>query len=132
MKTLQLFAARGKAHFQFKAIVALEILAGAIKGDESRHVDRQALFDIGCFEHRAAHGDGAMFRRNGEPDRRQRPGSAIGTNTTVDADAHLARPRGLDFPIYGIVLAVSSAGAAQQSRHGEPSSYYCSLSRHFS
>jgi hypothetical protein len=70
---LQLFAASGKAHFQFKSIVALEILASAIEGDESRHVDRQALLDIGRFERRAAHGDGAMFRRDGEPDRRQRP-----------------------------------------------------------
>jgi hypothetical protein len=48
MKMLQLFAAGGKAHFQFEAIVALEILAleilaSAIEGDESRHVDRQAL-----------------------------------------------------------------------------------------
>jgi hypothetical protein len=37
------------------------------------------LLDIGRFERRAAHGDGAMFRRDGEPDRRQRPGSVIGT-----------------------------------------------------
>jgi hypothetical protein len=29
-------------------------------------------------------------------------------------------------------LAVSSAGAEQQSRRGEPSSDYCSLSRHSS
>jgi hypothetical protein len=107
-------------------------LASAIEGDESRHVDRQALLDIGRFERRAAHGDGAMFRRDGEPDRRQRPGSVIGTNTAVDADAHLAPRRSLDFPIYGIVLAVSSAGPAQQSRRGKPSSYSCSLSRHFS
>ena len=133
MKMLQLFASSGKAHFQFKAIVALEILASAIEGDESWHIDRQALLDIGRFEHRAAHGDGAMFRRDGEPDRRQRAGSAIGTNTAVDADAHLAPRRSLDFSFYGIVLAVSRAGAAQQRRRGEPSSssYSCLLSRHF-
>ena len=121
MKMLPLFAASGKAHFQFKAIVALEILAGAIEGDESRHVDRQALLDIGRFEHRAAHGDSAMSRRNGEPDRRQRPGRAIGTNTAVDADAHLAPWRSLDFPFYGIVLAVNGTAAGQQSHGGKPS-----------
>ena len=99
MKTLELFAAGGKAHFQFKAIVALEILAGAIERDKSRRFDRQALFEIGRFEHRATHGDGAVFGRDGEPYRRQRTGSAIGVNAGVDADAHLAPSRRLDFAI---------------------------------
>jgi hypothetical protein len=136
MKTLELFAAAGKAHFQFEAIVALEILAleilaGAIERNESRHFDGQALLDISRFEHCATHSDGAVFRRNGEPDRRQRTGSAIGANAAVDADAHLAPRRSLDFPVYEIVLAVNSAGAAaQQSRRGEPSCYSCLLSSH--
>ena len=117
MKTLELFAAGGKAHFQFEAIVALEILAleilaGAIERDKSRRFDRQALFEIGRFEHRATHGDGAVFGRNGEPYRRQRTGSAIRANAAVDADAHLAPRRSFDFPVYGIVLAINSAGAA--------------------
>jgi hypothetical protein len=51
MKTLELFAAGGKAHFQFEAIVALEILAleilaGAIERDKSRRFDRQALLRL--------------------------------------------------------------------------------------
>jgi hypothetical protein len=132
MKTLELFAAGGKAHFQFEAIVALEILAGAIERDKSRRFDRQALFEISRFQHRATHGDGAVFGCNDEPYRWQRTGSAIGANAGVDADTHLAPRRSLDFPIYGIVLAVNDAGAAQQSRRGEPSSYSCSLSRYSS
>jgi hypothetical protein len=132
MKTLQLFAAGGKAHFQFEPIVALEILASAIERDESRYFDRQALLDISRFEHRATHGDGAVFGSNGEPYRRQRTRGAIGANATVDADAHLAPGRSLDFPIYGIVLAVNRACAAQQSRRGEPCRYFFSLSRHSS
>ena len=91
MKTLQLFAAGGKAHFQFEAIVALEILldvlASAIERDERRRFDRQALFEISRFEHRATHGDGAVFGRNGEPYRRQRTGSAIRANAAVDGRA---------------------------------------------
>jgi hypothetical protein len=130
MKTLDLFAAGGKAHFQFEAIVVLEVLAGAIERNESRHFDGQALLDISRFQHRATHRDGAVFGRNGEPYRRQRTSSAIGTNAAVDADAHLAPRRSLDFPVYRIVLAVTSANPAQQSRRGEPRYYSCSLSRH--
>jgi hypothetical protein len=126
VKTLQLFAAAGKAHFQFEAIlvleVLLEVLAGAIERNESRHFGRQALLDISRFQHCATHGDGAVFGRNGEPYRRQRTRSAIGANTAVDADAHIAPWRSLDFPVYGIVLAVNSAGTAQQNRRGRPSS----------
>jgi hypothetical protein len=130
MKTLHLFAAAGEAHFQFEAIIALEVLTGAIERDESRHFDRQALFDVSCFEHRTTHRDGAVFGRNGEPYRRQRTGGAIGTNAAIDADAHLAPRPSLDFAIYGVALAVAIANAAQQSRRGEPCYYSCLLSRH--
>ena len=50
-----------------------------IQGDKGGKLSGQALLDIGRFECRATHGDGAVFGRNGKADRGQRAGRAIGT-----------------------------------------------------
>jgi hypothetical protein len=62
---------------------------------------RQALLDIGRFECRAAHGDSAVLRRNGEADCGQRTGRAIGAHAGIDTDAP-SRP--------GVALTSRSSG----------------------
>lgn len=99
MEMLDLLAASGEAHFQFEMIVGGRIRFRPIERDQGGKFSRQALFDVGRFERRAAHGDVAVFGRNGEPDRRQRTGGAIGSHAGVDADAHIAPERRLYFAI---------------------------------
>ena len=80
VKPLDLFAAGGEAHLQFKSIIVCEIRFGSIERDQGGKFGRQTLFDIGRFECRATHGDGAVFGRNGKADRGQRAGRAIGAH----------------------------------------------------
>jgi len=49
MKPLDLFAARGEAHFQFKPIVVGGIRFRSIERDKGEKLSRQALLDIGRF-----------------------------------------------------------------------------------
>ena len=60
---LNFLAPAGESDFQLELVGAGEILRGAIKSHEGRHVDRQTLFDIGGFEHGALDADGAVRRR---------------------------------------------------------------------
>jgi hypothetical protein len=57
VKSLDLLAPGGKAHFEFEAITLLKSI-GTIERDASSKFGGQTLFDIGCFERRAVHGDG--------------------------------------------------------------------------
>jgi hypothetical protein len=98
-KPLDLFTAGGEAHLQFKPIVVGGIRFRPIERDQGWKLSRQALLDIGRFECRATHGDSAMFGRNGEADRGQRAGRAIGAHAGIDTDAHLAPGRCFDFAI---------------------------------
>ena len=90
---LNFLALAGKCNFQLELVGAGEIRRRAIKSHEGRHVDRQTLFDIGRFEHGALDADGAVRRRLGEPNSRQRTGGAIRPNAGVDADAHILAGR---------------------------------------
>src|SRR5487761_1052906 len=49
-KILNLLAAAGERDFQFEFVGAVEIRRGTIKSAEGRHVDRQALLDVGRLE----------------------------------------------------------------------------------
>ena len=66
--------------FQLKNIGAAVVRGGVIKRDKCRHIDRQTLFDVGRFQRAALDNDAAVRRRRSKPDRRQRPGRAIGTD----------------------------------------------------
>jgi hypothetical protein len=56
-----------------------------------------------------------MFGRNGQADRGQRTGRAIGAHAGIDTDAHLAPGRHFDFAIKRRGLRVASAHRAQHS-----------------
>jgi hypothetical protein len=73
VKPLDLFAVGGEIYLQFKPIVVGGIRFRPIERDQGGKFGRQALLDIGRFECRATHSDGAMFGRNGEADCGQRP-----------------------------------------------------------
>ena len=79
MKALDLLAAGGEADFQFKPIVVRGTRFRPIEREQDGKLSRQALLDIGRFECRATHGNGAMFGGNGQADRGQRIGGAVGT-----------------------------------------------------
>ena len=116
MEALDLFAAGGEAHFQFEAIVVSGIRLGSIERDEGGKFSSQTLFDIGRFKSGAAHGDGAVLGRNGQPDCRQRTGGAIRPHTGIDADTHFASRCRLDFAIERRGLAVDGARAGTQHK----------------
>jgi hypothetical protein len=118
MKALDLLTAGGKAHFQFKTIIGGRTRFRPIEGDKGGKLGRQALFHIGRFERRAAHGDAAVFGRNGEPDCRQRTGGAIRSHAGIDADARFASRRRFDLAIERSRLAINiaRAGAKQQAQ----------------
>jgi hypothetical protein len=120
VKPLDLFAAGGEAHLQFKPIVVGGICFGPIERDQGGKFSRQALFDIGRFECRATHGDGAMFGRYGKADRGQRASRAIGAHAGIDADAHLAPGRRFDFAIKRRGLRASHTRRAQHGRCDGP------------
>ena len=116
METLDLLAAGGGAHFEFEMIVSGRIRFGPIERDQSGKFSCQALLDVSGFERCAAYGDAAVFGRNGEPDRWQRTGGAIGSHAGVDADAHVAPERRLDVAIDRIALRVTIARAGAQPK----------------
>ncbi len=119
MEALDLFAAGGKAYFQFEAIVVSGIRLGSVERDESGKLSRQTLFDIGRFEGGAAHRDSTVLGRNLQPYCRQRTGGAISPHTGIDADTDFASRRRFDFAIERRGLAVDSAraGAEQKPQH---------------
>jgi hypothetical protein len=115
VKPLDLFTAGREAHFKFKAIVVRGIRFGPIERDQDWKFSRQALLDIGRFECRAAHGDSTMLGPNGQADRGQRTGCAVGAHAGIDTETHLAPGRRFDFAIKRRGLRVASARRAQHS-----------------
>jgi hypothetical protein len=93
---LKLLAAAGHADLKNELVGAVEIVHGAIDGDECRHFGGEALLVIGELERTAPDVDGAMRRRADEPDRRQRAGGTIRPDIALDADAHVPTRRRLD------------------------------------
>ena len=120
VKPLDLFAAGGEAHFQLKPMVVGGIRFRPIERDQGGKFSGQALLDIGCFECRATHGNGAMFGRNGEADRWQGTGRAIGAHAGIDANAYLAPGRHFDVAIKRRGLRAGRAHRAQYSRYDGP------------
>jgi hypothetical protein len=95
---LKLLAAAGHADFKNELVGAVEIVRGAIDGNECWHFGGKALLVIGDLERAALDVDGAMRRRADESDRWQRAGGAIRPDIAVDADAHVPTRRRLDLP----------------------------------
>ena len=116
VKPLDLFAAGGEAHFQLKPIVVCGIRFRPIERDQGGKFSGQALLDIGCFECRATHGDGAVFGRNGKADRGQRAGRAIGAHagipTRTSRQGVALTSRSSDVVCAPATLAVHSTAAA--------------------
>jgi hypothetical protein len=82
---LKLLAAAGHADFKNELVGAVEIVRGAIDGNECWHFGGKALLVIGDLERAALDVDGAMRRRADESDRWQRAGGAIRPDIAVDA-----------------------------------------------
>jgi hypothetical protein len=117
VKPLDLLRAVGEAYLQFKPIVVGGIPFGSIERDQDWKFSRQALLDIGRAECRAAHGDSTMLGPNGQADRGQRTGCAVGAHAGIDTDTHLAPGRVLTSRSSDVVcapaaLTVHSATAA--------------------
>ena len=126
MKMLSLFAAAGKIHFKIESIFGPQARIGAIESDKGWHFCRQALLEIGCFKRSATHGDGAMFGRNSEPDRRQWRCGTIGANARINTNAHFGAGRNFNFAPDRFVLRIGlriglakSITRARANRHDE-------------
>ena len=125
LEVLDFLAPAGESNFKIELISAGKILRGAVERDESRHIDGQALFDIGRFQHGALDADDAMCRRGRKPDRGQRAGRAIRPNTGVDADAHILARRRLNRPFDNIRLRASKHDGCEKNKsRAEPVSYH--------
>ena len=106
VETLKLFATVGRSNFQFEWIDTVEILDGAIKRDQCRHLDREALLQVGCLEQRALDPNGAVLRRNGESDRGQRTETAIGANAGVNPNTRFASCRNFNVALDRVGLRI--------------------------
>src|SRR5579862_2173219 len=105
-----------QSDLQFEIVGATVLRACAVKRNERRHFNRQALFDVGRFQRAALDSDAAVRRRRGQPDRRQRPRRAIRTDVSEEAGAYVAARRRLELTLDDIILIlrVSRERAGQQ------------------
>ena len=104
MEALDLFATIQPGNFQGELIAAAEIERRAIERDEGWRLGGEALLEIGGFEHAAFDGHSTVRRRRGKADCRQRTGSTIPANISVDADPKVLSRRGFEFPLGDISL----------------------------
>lgn len=104
---LRFFATARETDLKFELVAAAKTLRGAIECDESRHLGRQTLFEIGGLERGTLDVDRAVAGGAGETDRRQRTRCAIRADRGENTDAHLAARRRLDVALDQIRLRAS-------------------------